>query len=87
MLPSRYSALEALLSAAPPAVAEVFRQSLRVARTLPCAATLGTLERILGRVSQNLMSAVRENRYDDKILNEELASAAREADYILSLYE
>jgi len=41
MLPSRYSALEELLQSAPTAVADVFRHSLRVARTLPCAATLG----------------------------------------------
>jgi multiple sugar transport system substrate-binding protein len=87
MLPSRYTALEELLQAAPARVAEVFRHSLRVARTLPCAATLGTIERILGRASQNLMGAVRENRYDERVLNEEIAAAAREADYILSLYE
>lgn len=87
MLPSRYSALEQLLSAAPAGVAEVFRHSLRVARTLPCAATLGTIERIVGRVTQNLTTAVRENRYDERLLNEEMNSAAKEADYILSLYE
>jgi len=87
MLPSRYTALESLLASAPPAVAEVFRHSLRVARTLPCAATLGTIERILGRVSQDLMVAVRENRYDDKILADQMTNAAKESDYILSLYE
>lgn len=87
MLPSRYTALEELLASAPAGVAEVFRHSLRVARTLPCAATLGTIERILGKVSQDLMSAVRENRYDDRVLKETLQSAAKEADYILSLYE
>ena len=68
-------------------VAEVFRHSLRVARTLPCAATLGTIERIIGRTSQNLMTAVRENRYDETVLTQEMTAAAKEADYILSLYE
>ncbi len=87
MLPSRYSALDELLTLAPVKVAEVFRHSLRVARTLPCAATLGTIERIVGRATQNLMGAVRENRYDQATLSHELASAAKEADYILSLYE
>jgi multiple sugar transport system substrate-binding protein len=87
MLPSRYAALEEMLAAAPTHVAEVFRHSLRVARTLPCAATLGTIERILGRVSQNLIAAVRENRYDENGLNQEMTAAAKEADYILSLYE
>src|SRR5439155_1969192 len=87
MLPSRYKALEELLASAPVRVAEVFRHSLRVARTLPCAATLGTIERILGRVTQNLMAAVREGRYDETLLAQEMANAAKEADYILSLYE
>jgi multiple sugar transport system substrate-binding protein len=87
MLPSRYSALEDLLSSAPPEVAETFRQSLRVARTLPCAATLGTIERILGKVSHRLMTAVCENRYNEGLLGEEMGLAAKEADYILSLYE
>jgi multiple sugar transport system substrate-binding protein len=87
MLPSRYSALEELLSSAPVRVAEVFQHSLRVARTLPCAATLGTIERIVGRATQNLMAAVRENRYDQTVLSHELSSASKEADYILSLYE
>jgi multiple sugar transport system substrate-binding protein len=87
MLPSRYSALEELLSTAPVRVAEVFRHSLRVARTLPCAATLGTIERIMGRTSQKLLAAVREGRYDDALLTQEMAAAAKEADYILSLYE
>jgi len=87
MLPSRYSALEALLPSAPASVAEVFRQTLRVARTLPCAATLGTLERIFGRVSGNLITAVREGRYAENVLVDEVMAAAREADYILSLYE
>lgn len=87
MLPSRYSALEALLSAAPPAVAEVFRESLRIARTLPCAATLGTLERIIGRTSKELMVAVRENKYDEDLLQRKMSSAAKESDYVLSLYE
>ncbi len=87
MLPSRYTALEELLSIAPPTVAEVFRQSLRVARTFPCAATLGTLERILGRVSLNLITAVRENRYNEKVVADQLSAAAKEANYILSLYE
>jgi len=87
MLPSRYTAFEKLLAAAPPHVAEVFRHSLRVARTLPCAATLGTIERIIGRASQNLITAVRENRYDQQILDAEMAAAGKEADYILSLYE
>ncbi|MFA5976524.1 MAG: extracellular solute-binding protein [Elusimicrobiota bacterium] len=87
MLPSRYSALEKLLAVAPPPVAEVFRHSLRVARTLPCAATLGAIERIMGRATQKLIAAVRENRYDEKLLTEAMASAARESDYILSLYE
>jgi len=87
MLPSRYSALEALLASAPARVAEVFRHSLRVARTLPCAATLGTIERILGRASQNLIADVRVNRYDEAALSREISAAAKEADYILSLYE
>jgi len=87
MLPSRYSALEKLLSSAPTPVADVFRQSLRVARTLPCAATLGTIERILGKVSQRLITSVCENRYSEKLLTEEMGQAAKEADYILSLYE
>ena len=87
MLPSRYTALEELLSAAPVRVGEVFRHSLRVARTLPCAATLGTIERIVGRTTQNLMVAVRENRYSETLLNQEITMAAKEADYILSLYE
>lgn len=87
MLPSRYSALEELLASAPVRVAEVFRHSLRVARTLPCAATLGTIERIMGRTTQNLMAAVRENRYDEALLTQEMTTAAKEADYILSLYE
>ena len=87
MLPSRYSALEELLASAPVRVAEVFRHSLRVARTLPCAATLGTIERIMGRTTQNLMTAVRENRYDETVLAQEMTTAAKEADYILSLYE
>ena len=87
MLPSRYTALEELLSSAPPAVADVFRHSLRVARTLPCAATLGTLERILGRVSETLMASVRDNRYSEKVLHDEMSAAAKEADYILSLHE
>ena len=85
MLPSRYSALEELLSAAPSRVAEVFRHSLRVARTLPCAATLGTLERIIGRTSQSLMSAVRENRYDERLLTEEMTAAGKEADHFVPL--
>ena len=50
------------------AIAEVFRHSLRVARTLPCAATLGTIERILGKVSQSLITAVCDNRYSEKLL-------------------
>jgi multiple sugar transport system substrate-binding protein len=87
MLPSRYSALERLLSSAPPPVADVFRQSLRVARTLPCAATLGTIERILGKVTQRLITAVCEDRYSERLLSDELGQAAKEADYILSLYE
>lgn len=87
MLPSRYSALEELLMSAPSAVAEVFRHSLRVARTLPCAATLGTLERILGRASHQLITAIRENRYSEALLSETITAAATEADYILSLYE
>lgn len=87
MLPSRYSALEDLLQVAPDSVAEAFRYSLRVARTLPCAVTLGTLERILGRVSQNLMQAVREDRYSEKLLADQMKEASVEADYILSLYE
>ena len=87
MLPSRYSALEQLLAAAPARVGEVFRHSLRVARSLPCAATLGTIERIIGRVSHDLMAAVREDRYEEKILNEAMAAAGKEANYILSLYE
>jgi multiple sugar transport system substrate-binding protein len=87
MLPSRYSALEKLLTSAPASVADVFRQSLRVARTLPCAATLGTIERILGNVSQRLITAVCENRYTEKLLAEEMTASAKEADYILSLYE
>jgi hypothetical protein len=87
MLPSRYSALEELLTAAPVRVAEVFRHSLRVARTLPCAVTLGTVERIMGRTSQALLAAVRENRYDEMLLNQVMVAAAKEADYILSLYE
>ena len=87
MLPSRYSALEELLASAPVRVAEVFRHSLRVARTLPCAATLGTIERIMGKTTQNLMTAVRENRYDETVLAQEMTTAAKEADYILSLYE
>ncbi len=87
MLPSRYTALEELLASAPVHVAEVFRHSLRVARTLPCAATLGTIERIVGRVSQNLMAAVREGRYNETILAQEMTAAAKESDYILSLYE
>lgn len=87
MLPSRYSALEELLEAAPVRVAEVFRHSLRVARTLPCAATLGTIERIMGRTSQSLMNAVREGRYDEGLLTQEMTAASKEADYILSLYE
>jgi multiple sugar transport system substrate-binding protein len=87
MLPSRYSALEKLLSAAPAPVADVFRHSLRVARTLPCAATLGTIERILGKVSQQLLTAVVENRYSEKLMTEEMNQAAKEADYILGLYE
>ncbi len=87
MLPSRYSALEKLLSSAPGPVADTFRHSLRVARTLPCAATLGTIERILGNASQRLITAVCENRYSEQLLNEEMSSAAKEADYILSLYE
>lgn len=87
MLPSRYTALEELLQEAPTPVADVFRHSLRVARTLPCAATLGTLERILGRVSKNLMSAVRESRYSEERLKTEMDDAVKEADYILSLYE
>jgi len=87
MLPSRYSALEKLLSSAPAPVAETFRHSLRVARTLPCAATLGTIERILGQVSQQLITAVCENRYSEKLLADEMAQAAKEADYVLSLYE
>lgn len=87
MLPSRYSSLERLLSAAPPPVAETFRQSLRVARTLPCAATLGTIERILGKVSQRLMNAACENHYSEKLLHDEMTQASKEADYILALYE
>src|SRR5262249_33602526 len=87
MLPSRYSALETLLAQAPASVAEVFRHSLRVARTLPCAATLGTIERIIGRASQQLMANVRENRYDERTLTESMTAAGKEADYILSLYE
>jgi len=77
MLPSRYTAMEELLSTAPVHVAEVFRHSLRVARTLPCAATLGTIERIIGRVSQNLMAAVRENRYDETLLMNEITAGLR----------
>jgi multiple sugar transport system substrate-binding protein len=87
MLPSRYSALEKLLTGAPAHITDVFRQSLRVARTLPCAATLGTIERILGNVSQRLITAVCENRYSERLLGEEMAQASKEADYILSLYE
>lgn len=87
MLPSRYSALEKLLAGAPASVADVFRHSLRVARTLPCAATLGAIERIIGRSSQKLMGAVREGRYNEKMLTEEMAAAGKETDYILSLYE
>ena len=87
MLPSRYTALEELLATAPVRVAEVFRHSLRVARTLPCAATLGTIERIFGRTTQGLMNAVREGRYEQAVLNQEMTAAAKEADYILSLYE
>jgi multiple sugar transport system substrate-binding protein len=78
MLPSRYTAMEELLASAPVRVAEVFRHSLRVARTLPCAATLGTIERIIGRVTQNLIAAVRENRYDQALLAQEMAAAAKE---------
>jgi multiple sugar transport system substrate-binding protein len=87
MLPSRYTALEELLSGAPAAVADVFRHSLRVARTLPCAATLGTLERIIGRVSGDLLAMVRNGHYNETVLQEELSDAAKEADYILSMYE
>jgi multiple sugar transport system substrate-binding protein len=87
MLPSRYSALEKLLATAPTAVADVFRQSLRVARTLPCAATLGTIERILGKVTHRLLTSVCEDKYDEKLLADEMTQAAKEADYILSLYE
>jgi multiple sugar transport system substrate-binding protein len=87
MLPSRYSALEKLLASAPAPVADAFRHSLRVARTLPCAATLGTLERILGQASQRLITAVCEDRYTEALLAEEMNDAAKEADYILSLYE
>jgi multiple sugar transport system substrate-binding protein len=87
MLPSRYTALEELLSSAPVRVAEVFRHTLRVARTLPCAATLGTIERIIGRTTQTLMSAVQANKYDEALLTHEMTAAAKEADYILSLYE
>ncbi len=87
MLPSRYSALESLLASAPTPVAEVFRHSLRVARTLPCAATLGTIERIIGRASQNVINKVRTNQYDEATVTREITAAAKEADYILSLYE
>lgn len=87
MLPSRYAAVEELLSLAPVRVAEVFRHSLRVARTLPCAATLGTIERILGRAMQKLITAVRDDRYDEHTLINTVTNAAKEADYILSLYE
>jgi multiple sugar transport system substrate-binding protein len=87
MLPSRYSALEKLLATAPEPVADVFRHSLRVARTLPCAATLGTIERILGKVSQSLITSVCDNRYSERLLADEMSQAAKEADYILSLYE
>jgi len=87
MLPSRYSAMEELLSSAPVRVAEVFRHTLRVARTLPCAATLGTIERIIGRTTQSLLAAVREERYSEALLSQEMTAASKEADYILSLYE
>jgi multiple sugar transport system substrate-binding protein len=87
MLPSRYTALEELLTAAPTRVAEVFRHTLRVARTLPCAATLGTLERIVGRITQTLVGVVRDNRYNETVLTHEMTDGAKEADYILSLYE
>lgn len=87
MLPSLYSALEQFLAEAPSQVAEVFRHSLRIARTLPSVVTLGTVERILGRVSQRLMDAVRDNRYSSKLLAEEMSRSADEADYILSLYD
>ncbi len=87
MLPSRYTALEELLRSAPAPVADAFRQALRLARTLPCASTLGTLERIIGRVTQNVMASVREERYGEKFLEDEMRMAAEEASYILSLYE
>jgi multiple sugar transport system substrate-binding protein len=87
MLPSRYKALEPLLSSSPNEVADVFRNSLRVARTLPCAATLGTIERILGRTSTELMDTVRDRSYTKDVLSAKMQAAAREADYVLSLYE
>jgi hypothetical protein len=41
----------------------------------------------MGRTTQSLMTAVRENRYSEMVLAQEMTAAAKEADYILSLYE
>jgi multiple sugar transport system substrate-binding protein len=87
MPPSRYTALEELLASAPAEVAEGFRHSLRIARTLPAAASLGTIERIIGRANQELIGAVRDGRYSESMLQATMTEAAREATYILSLYE
>ncbi|MFH1282487.1 MAG: extracellular solute-binding protein [bacterium] len=68
-------------------VGSAFKASLECARTLPRALTLGTIEKIVGTMADNILRHIRYGKYTAKILQDELNQAAEEANSILSIYE
>lgn len=86
MFPSVKSAFDNM-AALKPEVGSVFRESLNIARLLPSILSLGTIEQILGATTEQVLQLLIRKKYTPELLKTEIQRAAREANYILSLYE
>ncbi|MFH1378834.1 MAG: extracellular solute-binding protein [bacterium] len=86
MFPSLKSAFDEM-AALKPEIGKVFREALNHGRLMPQVLTLGTLEQILGDTTKQILQLILAEKYSKSTLHAEIQRAAREADYILSLYE
>lgn len=86
MFPGTKQAFDSMASLNP-AVGGIFRESLKCARLLPQVLTLGTIEQIWGDTTEQILKLIMLKKYSSSTIKTEIQRAAREADYILSLYE
>ena len=63
-----------------------FELAIQNARTLPSLPILGTIEQLVQKFTGELLDAVRNEKYNEQLLDQLAKKTSKELDYILSLY-